>query len=138
MFLEKMGHGINTWVIKNTFFLEISFTDYVLASYVFWWPYALSSLFLAPIKRLNCRNKLVNPCRDCPSVVLSGSPFPSPREISPTARLLFPWDFPKKEHWSGLPFPSPGDLSDPGLKLVSPVLQADSLQVSYWEAHLMG
>ena len=42
------------------------------------WPYALSSLFLAPIKRLDCRNKLVSPCRDCPSVVLSGSPFPSP------------------------------------------------------------
>ena len=84
MFLEKMGHGINTWVIKNTLFLEISFTDYVLASYVFWWPYALSSLFLAPIKRLNCRNKLVSPCRDCSNVVLSGSPFPSPGEISPT------------------------------------------------------
>ena len=48
-------------------------------------PYALSSLFLAPIKRLDCRNKLVSPCRDYPSVVLSGSPFPSPRDISPTS-----------------------------------------------------
>ena len=46
--------------------------------------YALSSLFLAPIKRLDCRNKLVSPCRDCPSVVLSGLLFPSPREICPT------------------------------------------------------
>ena len=104
MFLEKMGHGINTWVFKNTLFLEISFTDYVLASYVFCWPYALSSLFLTPIKRLNCRNKLVNPCRDCPCVVLSGSPFPSPAEISPTARLLFPWDFPKKNTGVGCHF----------------------------------
>ena len=30
-------------------------------------------------------------------------------------------------HWSGLPFPSPGDLSNPGIKLRFPALQADSL-----------
>ena len=64
-------------------FLEVSFTDYILALYVFCWLYVLSSLFLAPIKRLDCRNKLVSPCRDCPTVVLSGSPFPSPGDISP-------------------------------------------------------
>ena len=51
---------------------------------MFCWLYALSCLFLAPIKRLDCRNKLVSPCRDCPSVVLSGLPFPSPGDISPT------------------------------------------------------
>ena len=28
---------------------------------------------------------------------------------------------------SGLPFPSPGDLSDPGMELGSPTLQADAL-----------
>ena len=33
----------------------------------------------------------------------------------------------RQELWSGLPFPSPGDLPDPGIKLASPVLQADSL-----------
>jgi len=49
------------------------------------WLYALSSLFLIPIKRLDCRNKLVSPSRDCPSVVLSGSPFPSPGEKTPTS-----------------------------------------------------
>ena len=32
-----------------------------------------------------------------------------------------------QEYWSGLPFPSPGDLSDPGVKLRSPALQADYL-----------
>ena len=26
----------------------------------------------------------------------------------------------REECWSGLPFPSPGDLSDPGIKLMSP------------------
>ena len=36
------------------------------------------------------------------------------------------WNFPGK-NWHGLPFPSPGDLSDPGIELGSPVLQADSL-----------
>ena len=35
--------------------------------------------------------------------------------------------FPRQEYWNGLPFPSPGDLPHPGVKLKSPVLQADSL-----------
>ena len=30
--------------------------------------------------------------------------------------------FPRQEYWSGLPFPSPGDLSDPGIKSMSPAL----------------
>ena len=28
----------------------------------------------------------------------------------------------QQEYWSGLPLPSPGDLSDPGIKPVSPIL----------------
>ena len=35
--------------------------------------------------------------------------------------------FSQQEYWSGLLFPSPGDLPDPGIKPVSPALQADSL-----------
>ena len=35
--------------------------------------------------------------------------------------------FPRQEYWSRLPFPSPGELPNPGIKLVSPALQADSL-----------
>ena len=34
--------------------------------------------------------------------------------------------FSRQEHWSGLPFPSPGDLPDPGIKPMSPALQANS------------
>ena len=34
--------------------------------------------------------------------------------------------FSRQESWSGLPRPPPGDLPDPGLKPVSPALQADS------------
>ena len=34
--------------------------------------------------------------------------------------------FPRQANWSGLLFSSPGDLLDPGIKLRSPVLQADS------------
>ena len=33
----------------------------------------------------------------------------------------------QQEYWSGLPFPPPGDLPDPGIKPVSPGLQANSL-----------
>ena len=34
--------------------------------------------------------------------------------------------FSRQEYWSALPFPPPGDLPDPGIKLRSPALQADS------------
>ena len=34
--------------------------------------------------------------------------------------------FPRQEFWSGLPFPSSWILPDPGIKPVSPALQADS------------
>ena len=36
-------------------------------------------------------------------------------------------EFSRQEYWSGLPFPSAGDLPDPGIQLMSPALQADSL-----------
>ena len=36
-------------------------------------------------------------------------------------------EFSRQEHWRGLPFPSPGDIPDPGIKPVSPALQADCL-----------
>ena len=36
-------------------------------------------------------------------------------------------DISRQEYWSGLLFSSPRDLPDPGIKLSSPVLQADSL-----------
>ena len=37
---------------------------------------------------------------------------------------------PRQKYWSGVPFPSPGDLSDPGIKPVSPVLADESLMSS--------
>ena len=36
-------------------------------------------------------------------------------------------EFSRPEYLSGYPFPSPGDLPNPGIKLRSPMLQADSL-----------
>ena len=36
-----------------------------------------------------------------------------------------------QEYWSGLTSPPPGDLSDPGIKPVSPDWQADSLPLSH-------
>ena len=41
--------------------------------------------------------------------------------------------FSRQEFWSGFPFPSPGDLPDPGIKSVSPALQAVSLSLSHQE-----
>ena len=34
--------------------------------------------------------------------------------------------FPRQEYWSGWPFPSPGDLPNPGIKLKSSTVQADT------------
>ena len=39
--------------------------------------------------------------------------------------------FPRQELWSGLPLPSPGDFPSPGIELMSPALQADSLSLSH-------
>ena len=40
-------------------------------------------------------------------------------------QALLSMDFPRQEYWSALPFPSPEDLSDPGIELTSPALEAD-------------
>ena len=45
-------------------------------------------------------------------------------------------EFPRQEYWSGLLFPSPGDLPDPGIKLASPALQADSTTEPPREPHI--
>ena len=42
--------------------------------------------------------------------------------------------FPRYEYWSGLPFPSLGGFPDPGIELLSPALQVDSLPLSYQES----
>ena len=39
--------------------------------------------------------------------------------------------FPRQENWSESPFPPPGDLPNPGIKLMSPALQMDSLPLSH-------
>ena len=39
--------------------------------------------------------------------------------------------FSRQEYWSALPFPSPGDLPDPGIELVSPAWQRDTLPLSH-------
>ena len=36
------------------------------------------------------------------------------------------------EYWSGFPCPPPGDLANPGIKPMSPALQADSLLLRHW------
>ena len=38
-------------------------------------------------------------------------------------------EFSRQEYWSGLPCPPRGDLPNPGMKLGSPSLQADSLLI---------
>ena len=62
------------------------------------------------------------------SVCVSGSVMSD--SVTPwTAALQLPLSmgFSRQGYKSGLPFPSPGDLPDPGIKPVSPALQAGSL-----------
>ena len=40
-------------------------------------------------------------------------------------------EFSKQEYWNALLLPSPGDLPNPGIELVPPALQADSLPLSH-------
>ena len=47
-------------------------------------------------------------------------PFVTPWTVACQAPLSM--EFSRQEYWSGLPFPSPGDLSDPGIKPMSPAL----------------
>ena len=51
--------------------------------------------------------------------------FVTPWTVAHKAPLSI--DFSRQDYWSGLPFPSLGDLSNSGIKLGSPALQADSL-----------
>ena len=52
--------------------------------------------------------------------------------LSRVQLFVTPWtmqsmEFSRPENWNGQPFPSPGYLPNPGVKLMSPALQADSL-----------
>ena len=51
--------------------------------------------------------------------------FVTPWAVAHKAPLSM--EFSRQEYLSGLPFPSPGDIPDPGIELMSPALQADSL-----------
>ena len=51
--------------------------------------------------------------------------FTTPWTVAHQASLFM--EFSRQEYQSGLPFPFPGDLPDPGIKPMSPTLQADSL-----------
>ena len=62
----------------------------------------------------------------------SGTAF---RQLSATPwtvahRAPLSMGFSRQEYWRGLPFPPPGDLPDPGIKPVSPALQANSSLLS--------
>ena len=55
--------------------------------------------------------------------------FLTPRTVTHQAPLST--GLSRQEYWSGFPCPPPGGLPDPGIKPVSPALQADSLPLSH-------
>ena len=60
--------------------------------------------------------------------------FVTPRTVA--CQVLLSMGFSRPENWSELPFPCPGNLSYPGIKPMSPPLQADSLPLSHQERQL--
>ena len=78
--------------------------------------YALSPLFYERAWQcLKVKVKLLSRVR------LFATPWGVAYQASPST------GFSRQEYWRGLPFPSPGDLPDPGIKPVSPALEADAL-----------
>ena len=67
--------------------------------------------------------ELFSPLVVSDSLITCGLPGSSVRGIS------------QQEYWSGLPFSSLGNLPDSGIKLASPMSQADSLPLSYLGSH---
>ena len=62
--------------------------------------------------------------------------FATPWTVARKASLSM--GFPGEEYWSGSPFLPPEDLSEPGIKPLSPVspaLAGDSLSLSQLESH---
>ena len=57
----------------------------------------------------------------CPQSLSNATPWTAAHQAPLTM------GFSSQEHWSELPCPPPGDLPNPGIKLGSPALQADSL-----------
>ena len=77
--------------------------------------------------------KLIQHCKSticcCCLVAKSRPTFATPWTEDQQAALSM--GFTRQEYWSGLPFPSLEDLSNPGIKLASPVWQVDSLPLSH-------
>ena len=59
----------------------------------------------------------------CPTLV---TPWTLARQVPPSM------GFSRQEYWTELPFPSPRDLPNPGIDLMSPAFQADSLLTELW------
>ena len=63
----------------------------------------------------------------------------SPTLANPVAHQApLSMEFSRKKYWGGVPFLSPGDLPVPGIEPRSPVLQADSLFLSYQGSPQLG
>ena len=77
-------------------------------------------------RSLSTNQGLTPGCFGCLVAKLS---FPTPWTVACQAPLSM--GFPRQEYWSGLPFPPPGDLSDPGIKTLSPALAGIFLPLSY-------
>ena len=114
----------------------------------------LASHFLQPTFHwtvsLRCPTNMSNSALDFPPKMypilenpslLMVNPIYSLHSCSVVSDFVIPWTvvhqvplpigFSRQKYWIELPFPPAGDLSDPGVKTMSPALQVDSLLLSH-------
>ena len=79
------------------------------------------------IKFLNSKNKKNHKCPDESESISHSVMSDSETLWTVACQAPLSMGFSRQEYWSGLPFPPPGDLPNPGVKPMSPALQANSL-----------
>ena len=81
-------------------------------------PWGLTKLDTTEQLSSNSKYVTVLATQICPTVC---------KPMTVTHQATLSMKFSRQEYWSGLSCPLPEDLSDPGIKLRSPALQADTL-----------
>ena len=93
------------------------------------------SSHITPGRKNQASLLLLHPCpiwRDCVLSHFSGVPLCNPMDYSPPGSSVH--GILQAMIQDGLPCPPPGDFPNPGIKPMSPALQADSLPT--WEAYM--
>ena len=112
-----MAHLLgNSIPSKMCRFVSIWLWPLLMSSFVEFYLLTPASVFLGPP---------VSKTEQCACMLSFIQLFATPWTVAHQAPLSM--EFSRQEYWSELPSATPGDLSNPGIKPLSPALQVDSL-----------